>query len=455
MRSTRLLSVVAAATATTLALAPVVASARPASATAPGGHCRVHVEVPRGPVTAEQPVTIFGQLKCPAEGPTGEQVVLYDHAAINQAGFTPVATPVTTEKGGYFQFTSTFTVNTSVYVTAGSARSAPRKIRVAPVVTLLSPTEGTPLFTATGRQRKIHSVTFTGTVSPFEKGSTVVVQREESSATEEWHRVGEPEQVKEGGKFELKRNFTQPGVANLRVVVHQPRGLGAAGASAPASFVFSQPQNPGLTIQASVVGALSYGQSTTISGKVEKAAGGTPVTLLARTPHEAHFATVETAKTVGETYSFTQTPLHNTLYKVVANGHTSALLAEGVKFAVTAAAPPSTFPAGTTETFTGTVKGAKPGDPVYLERKSPSEVGYNLSEEGKLRPGATSGETTYSIERAFYGAGEADIRVLVPGDGEHLSKASEPSKVTITSSPASTLHPEAAGNGALSREPKL
>jgi hypothetical protein len=407
------------------------------------------MEVPRGPITAEEPVTIFGQLQCPGtpEESAGKQVAVYEHAA-NKAGYTLVATP-TTEKGGFYQFAPPpFNVNTVFYVTAQGARSAHRTIKVSPLVTLTSPAEGTPLFTATGRLRRIHRVIFKGTVSPNQAGSLVALQREDSPLNEEWHRVGDVGRVNQQGEYEFARYLTQPGVVNLRVVVHPPRGLGAAGASTPISYLVSQPQNPLLTIQTSV-DPLSYGQSTTISGVVAGAADKTPITLLART-HEGHFAAVATGQTVGDAYSFTQTPLQNTHYRVASGSRTSALLVEGVKFAITAAAPPSTVAAGEPLTFSGTVKGAKAGDLVYLERKAPTAVSYHVSDIGTLV--GNGDETSYSIVHAFYGPGETDIRIFVPGDGDHLSKATEPAKITVTASPASALRPEAPGNAKLPRE---
>jgi hypothetical protein len=441
MRSIKLVSA-AAALAMLLAAPATGAAARPAhSKSSSAGPCHLRMEVPRGPVAAEEPVTIFGQLKCPdPNAAVGKQVALYEHAA-NKAGYALIAT-ASTEKEGFYQFPALpLTVNSVFYVLVEGARSSHRTIRVSPIVTLASPTEGTPLFTSTGRQRR-SKVIFKGSVSPNLAGSLVAVQREDSPLNEEWHRVGNPGRVKPNGEYELARAFTQPDVVNIRVVVHPPHGLGAAGASTPISYVVSQPQNPLLTIQSSV-DPVSYGQGTTISGVVAGAADKTPVTLLARTRGGA-FAPVALGQTNGNAYSFGQVPVQTTHYRVVSGSQKSSTLVEGVKFALIPTAMPSAGAAGQPLTFSGAVKGAQPGHVVYLERKRPSAVGYHVADIGTLVGSGT--ETTYSIVHAFYGAGEIEVRVKVPGDGTHQGKATEPIKLTLAPVPASALTPEAPGN---------
>lgn len=442
MRSIKLIAALAAAS-TALALTAAGAVARPGHSKNPSssGSCHLRMQVPRSPITAEEPAAIFGQLVCPASIPVvGKQVSLYEHAA-NKGGYALVAT-ATTETGGSYKFPALpLTVNSVFYVIAEGARSAHRAIRVSPIVTLVSPTEGTPLFTATGTQRRA-KVIFKGAVSPNLAGSVVAVQREDSPLNEEWHRVGDLGKVKPNGEYELARAFAQPDVVSLRVVVHPPRGIGAAGASTPVSYVISQPQNPQLTILSSL-DPLIYGQETTISGVVKGAADKTPVTLMAA-PRGGTFAPVALGKTSGENYSFPQIPLQTTRYQVVSGAQKSSILVEGVKFAITPEPTPSTVAAGQPLTFKGAVKGAQPGHVVYLERKSPSAVNYHVSDISTLVGNGI--ETTYSIAHSFYNAGETDVRVVVPGDPAHQSKATEPIKLSVTEAPASTLKPEAPGN---------
>jgi hypothetical protein len=445
MRSIKLVFALAMA-ATALAPTTAGAVARPGHAKNPSstGHCRIRMEVPRSPIAAEESATIFGRLECPdPSAGVGKQVSLYEHAA-GKGGYSLVAT-ASTENEGFYQFPAVpLTVNSVFYVIAEGARSAHRAIRVSPIVTLVSPTEGTKLLTATGHGRRA-KVIFKGSVSPNLAGSLVAVQREDSPLNEEWHRVGNVGHVKPNGEYELVRGFSQPDVVSLRVVVHPPRGIGAAGASTPVSYVIAQPQNPLLTIESSS-DPLSYGQGTTISGVVKGAADKTPVTLLAA-PRGGKLTPVALGQTSGEGYSFPQIPLQTTRYRVVSGAQSSSTLVEGVKFAITPDPSPGTVAAGQPLTFTGSVTGAQPGHVVYLERKSPSAVNYHVADIATL---VGSGiETRYSIVHSFFGAGEIDVRVKVPGDPAHQSKAIEPIKLTITPSPASALKPEAPGNSTL------
>jgi hypothetical protein len=397
-------------------------------------------------------VTIFGQLKCPNPTETiGKQMSIYQQTA-GKGGFVLDGT-ATTESGGFYQFKPpAFSTNSVFYVLSAGAQSAHRTIRVSAAVTLASPAEGTPLLTGGGRGRSLRSVTFTGTVSPKDKGATVALQREDSPGNEEWHRIGNLGTVNEGGTYSITHIFGLPGTADIRVVVHPPRGMNAPGASTPVSYVISQPQNPLLTIQGSA-DPLSYGQTVSLSGVVSGAADKTPVTLLAHNSGGGHFAPVATGQTSGDGYAFTQTPLQNTLYEVVSAGHTSSTLVEGVKYGITATGSAPTAQAGQPLTFSGTVTGAPAGHVVYLERKGSGGIGFHVVDIGTVV--GTGIVTSYSITHAFYGAGEGEVRVKVPGDPGHLGKASELIKIAITPSPASALRPEAPGNSKLPEEVQI
>jgi hypothetical protein len=454
MRSIKLVPALAAMATTLVALAPAGASAirqpgvRHAGAL-PSGGCRIRIEVPKSPIAAEEPVTIFGALKCPKpEEALGKQLSVYEQTA-GKGGFALVGSP-TTEPGGFYQFKPLpFSTNSVFYVLYAGAQSAHRTIRVSAAVSLATPPEGTPLFTGGGRLRRAHNVvTFSGSVSPKDKGALVALQREDSTGNEEWHRIGNLSTVKEDGTYSITHIFGLPGTADIRVVVHPPRGMNAAGASTPISYVISQPQNPLLTINAAP-DPVTYGQATTISGAVAGASDKTPVTLLAHNRGGGHFVPVATGQTTGSAYTFPQTPLQNTLYQVRAAGHTSSTLVEGVKYGITATVSPPTAPAGQALLFSGTVTGALAGHVVYLERKNPGNIGFHVVDIGTLVGTGSASVTSFSILHAFYGAGEGEVRLKVPGDPGHLGKASEPTKITITPAPASALMPEAPGNSKL------
>jgi hypothetical protein len=459
MRSIKLIPALVAM-ATLCAVAPTLAAAHPArrhpakrqrSHAVAVGACHVRIQAPKGPIAAEEPITIFGALSCPtAEQAVGKQVSLYQQSA-GKGAFALVAT-ATTEAGGLFQFKPPpFSTNSVFYVLAQGAQSAHRTVRVSPAVTLASPTEGTPLFTAGGHPQRAHLVMFKGAVSAADAGAVVALQREDSTATEEWHRIGKLSHVSGNGEYAIPHVFGVPGTAELRVVVRPPRGVNAPGASDPVSFVISQPQNPLLSILGSA-DPLSYGQSVSISGVVAGAADKTPVTLMARS-RGTGFAPVATGQTTGSGYTFMQTPLENTLYRVVSGTHSSSTLVEAVRYGITAAVSTPSAPAGQALTFSGTVTGAPAGHVVYLERRRVGGIGFNVVDIGTVLGGGPL--TSYSIPHAFLGAGESEVRLKVPGDPGHGGKASAPMKITITPSPASALRPEAPGNSKLPGEGQI
>ena len=175
---------------------------------------------------------------------------------------------------------------------------------------------------------------------------------------EEWRRIGLG-QVGPGGSFSITHNFVVAGDSNIRVVV-RPFRFNTRGASEPRSYEISQAQNPQLTIQSSA-NPLAYGQPATISGTLgagtAAAVASTPVTLLARTRLQHKFAPVATGVTgAGGSYAFAaQTPQQSTFYRVTGAGKSSAVLFEGVKYVLTAAASATTAQAGQPVTFSGTV----------------------------------------------------------------------------------------------------
>ena len=451
MRSTKLLPIAAAA-AMLSALAPAGASARPASPkhSSPSGPCRVFIEVPRGPITYGDPFSLSGHLSCPKGKEPGQelgnkQVMVYKRAA-GAAGYALAGSTTTAADGAYAFPPPPFSTNSTFFVLVEGARSAHRTIRVAPLVSLTTPQEGTKLVTAGGHART--STVFTGTVRPTPledpnlNHATVTVQQESSSGNEEWRRIGNPSQVQPNGTYSIPEVFHVPGAANLRVVVHPNSRLNATGASSPVPYVISQPQNPLLAINSSV-DPLTYGESTSITGEVTQGMDKTPVTLMALT-HGGHFTPVESGQTSGPSYSFKRMPLENTFYKVVSGTRTSSILVEGVQYAITLA--PLTTTALTTSqpiTLTGTVTGATAKHTVYLERKNLSSVGFHVADIAELSaPDPVTHVSTYTFPHAFRGAGEFEIRMKVPGDPGHLGKATKPIKITVTKASASMLAPE-------------
>ena len=450
MRSIKLIPALTAA-ASLLALAPAQSYARPRAhkhATHRLLHrhaavtraCRLTLEAPTV-ITAGEKAEVFGSLICPGPAASAAltEVTILQRPARRGRRASTIAAKATVE-GGAFKFETSPTANTTYVAVAAGVHSAHKTIKVAPAVTLAQPPEGTQFLTGRGavvgaghaRSRIANQVIFKGTVNPFYPGEIVALQRENATANEEWHRIALGT-VNGKGEYAIPHVFGVPGDANLRVVAH-PRGVNATGASTAVSYVISQPQNPNLTIKASA-DPISFGQTVTLSG-VAANAGSKPVTLFAR-PRGGKFAPVATGTTQpnGE-YSFTQTPLANTVYQVTVGNTTSAALFEGVKYMLTPAPAATSVPAGSPITFTGTVSPVHAGHPIYIERQNASGVNFHVVEVGVV-----SAAGTYSISHAFLGAGVAKLRVKIPGDPENQGVASPLTSVTITPTPARLLHP--------------
>ena len=454
MRSIKLIGGLAA-TAALLALATTVASAHPASHKAAGkaGSCRVSIEVPTV-VTVGEPVTVFGVLTCPNQAnAAGQPITVYERGG-GTHGYSVAGTASTAANGSYQLSPAALATNTTFYARSGGAQSVHRVIKVQPEVTLTSPADGTQLYTRAGPfiggrrlGQRPAKVIFSGTVTPAEAGAIIVLQRENSTASEEWRRIGIGV-VGAGGSYSIAHTFAEPGDANIRVVVHSLRH-NAPAASTPLSYEISQAQNPQLTIKPST-DPISDGQSVVISGTL---AGGAkqPITLFAH-GRGGKFARVTSLMTDGAgNYMFTQAPSTSTFYQVQAAGHKSATMFEGVKYALTANVPPTNaLLASQALTITGTVSPAHAGHVVYLERRNGTGVGYHVVDVATLTAGGT-----YSIAHAFYGLGAGHLRIKVPGDPENQGVDSPLFEVNVTAAPGALITPPAPDNTKLPSEGQL
>lgn len=458
MRSIKLVPLLTAAAAL-LAMAPAGASARRASAHAHATRpCHVRLEYPRPPVPNGEAVTINGTLSCPkAISPAGHAVTLLQQSA-PKAGFASVAA-ATTEAGGAFQVvTPALTTNSIFYAVVEGAQSARRTIRVSAPITASPPTppDGAQLFTAGGHNlRKQNAVTFAGEVSSADAGAPVVLQRENATGPEDWRPI-DRSFVDSHGKYAIVHHFQVPGEANIRVLVH-PRKINAAAATSPVSYEISQAQNPALTIETSA-DPTPFDQPVTIKGVVAGAAAKTPVTLLARTAGGGPFAPVASAVTGDKgAYEFAkQTPLKNTAYKVSAASAQSAVLFQGVKYALTVSPTIGTIAAGQPVTFSGAVLPALVGHVVYLERQGALRLGWRVIDVGTVSAPANPTEAApFTIVHAFRTPGTARLRVKIPGDPGNQGAAGAPFELTVTQTPASALAPEAPGNSRLPSEGQL
>ncbi len=444
MRLHKLIPAVAAVTSL-LVLAPAAASAHKHSS--PFGRCRINIEsIAERQITAGESATVKGRVECgPSVNTSGQPVELYAHAA-GTAGFVPVQS-TTTETSGFYQFkTAPENTNTSFYVRSHGAQSGRKRLRVALQVTL-NPLAGVAEggVVETGAP---HRETFTGTISPStaDVGARVILQRENATTGEEWHRIGIG-QVMAGGTFSIPHIFRVPGDASIRVLVRSD-GLNVPSPSNELEYEISQAQNANLTINASP-DPISYGQSVMISGVLAGATTPQTVTLLARTVHQQGFAPVAQANTgAGGAYSFpAQTPVSSTLYRVRGAGQKSAVLYEGVKDVLTTEVSATTIKAGQALEFKGTVAPDHTGHVIYLERQNAMGTGYHVVQKGHVLPGSV-----YSIVHQVYVPGTKVFRVVIPGGPDNGRAVSQLFTVLVTPAPASALRTEAPGNSSQPNE---
>jgi hypothetical protein len=289
--------------------------------------CSVTLRATPAIITAGGPLSLVGTLSCPEASSAADQTVTLYQMLARSGGFYIAAT-TTTEANGTFQLSPTeLAVNSSFYVSADGAQSESTSVKVIPQVTISTPLPGTQLLAGSGRATRADAnaentgaVTFTGTVTPANAGTRVALQREDGDGA--WSRIGGGE-VNAEGQYSIAHTFYRPGRATIRVIVHS-HGLDMTAVSAPVTYQISRRRNRLLTIQASA-DPIPYGLALTITGTVAGALDA-PVTLSAQTGDGAFVKVAETVST-GDEYSFTQSPLQSTRYRVSTATASSAILA--------------------------------------------------------------------------------------------------------------------------------
>ena len=403
---------------------PVTAQAR--KHPSPNGRHNVSINVSENPVTAGDPVVIFGHLR----GPINANRVVTLWGRLNtQPRFHPVQSTTTDSHGFYVFFRQKGTVNTNRhwFVKSVGARSRTIYERVYSLVTLSGPADGSNLLTGPR-----HKVTFTGTVSPYVAGTRVWLQRHNSNgANDEWANV-QKSRVRSDGTFTFVHTFRVPGDADIRVLVQRTR-RNIASPSNVLSYQISQAQNPNLTLNTSE-DPIVFGQSVTLSG-VLKNGGGQQVLLFAKTARTGWSQIGQTTAGSDGSYSFVEMPAHNTLYQTRGGGKTSAQLFEGVRGLLTANVSATTVNAGDSVTFSGTVSPDKTGHVIYLQRQNASGNGFHNVAAGVVHAGST-----YSITRRLFSPGTFVYRVFIPGGPGNQSAASQQFAIIVNQDTAQQVN---------------
>jgi hypothetical protein len=379
----------------------------------------VSINVTPNQISSGDPLLIYGRLTGPNHA--GRPVVLF-HKIAGQPTFTPVQHG-TTDANGFYSFVraaGVVTTNRRWFARSVGADSRKVAVRVAANVSLDTP----PATVVTNQP-----VTFTGHLAPAgpHVGDRVFLQSQSGASGEGWRDIDRGK-VAAGGAFSITHRFTQPGTKSLRVVFKGDR-FNTRDTSDEADLVVQQRQNPKLTLNQSSP-SIKVGESLTLSGQLTGSGnGGKPLTLYAHENNHPYVAVATTTTASDGSYSFTQQPLHNTVFQVRgANGKPkSAQVFEGVRDTVTIAASSTSTQTGTPVAFTGTVTPDKAGHIIYLQKKGADGDWHNI-EQSHVKPGST-----YEIDRVFGAPGTKVVRVLVPGGPVNQRGVSDP--VTITVAP--------------------
>ncbi len=388
-------------------------------------HCSVSLEAPQTLVAGE-PLTVTGRLTCDeASESAGAAVQIFSRAA-GTHGFEEAANATTAEDGTFAASVSPPEGNAYLYARSGRARSPREPVRILPVVTLAGPAHGAVLPLSTHHGRALSPIHFSGTVSPVDAGARVTLQRERPLGSGAWRPVA-VSRVAEDGSFAFTRSFHAPGTLLLRAFVHH-HAHHLPSISETLGYQVAQADATALTISLTPE-LVPYGQAVTIAGRRPGGAGST-VTLYARSDGGDSSPVASTTTTEGGAYTFTQTPLRNTEYRVTSGTQSSVALRAQVTFALTAVASATEVAAGEGPTITGTVAPASPGSHVFLLRV-PAPPGVRMETLGYSTVGPGS---EYAIAVPPAPAGAATYRVRIARVNGGL-RAALSAPVVITTAP--------------------
>jgi hypothetical protein len=230
--------------------------------------------------------------------------------------------------------------------------------------------------------------------------------------------------VKIGGNFAIFHRFGTPGSRTVRVLLPADR-FNLQSSSSPTSIDIQQAQNPRFTLVPSA-SSIVVGASVTLAGKIAAPnAANAPVTLYSKDATHGYRPVASTTSGADGSYSFTQTPIYNTIYQARSGARRhSAMVNVGVHDAVSVTPSATTATVGTRITFTGTVAPPKAGHIIYLQRLG-DDGAFHTIEVGRVGPGSS-----YTLAHTVTSAGTKVFRVLVPGGPFNQRGLS--SQVTLT-----------------------
>jgi len=384
-------------------------------------------------ILAGQGVLIYGALR----GSDDANQPIYLYHRINPAARFTLIGRTTTNADGFYEFVRADGIVNSNrnWFVLGPDGTHSRTVHewVSPIVTLsTSTTSG-----LTGQP-----VTFTGNVFPDHPNQRVFLQEQDSASGTAWHTIAVG-MTDSSSNFSISHTFKLPGDYTLRAFFpRDPRNI--AGESSVLTIPVQQAENSQFTINASAP-LIADGTSETISGTLYQTGSTTagqpnvPVTLYGRQWGHS-FKVLATGSTdANGNYTFTQTPLHNSVYMVKTSTGTVVATAElfiGVQDTVTINTSATTSTVGGSVTVSGTVAPDHVGHVVNLQRQTPNGNWVNVAS------GAVTTGSTYSFSYTFGQAGTYVLRAQVPGGPVNVGGASSATTITVSGiAPVTSLPP--------------
>ncbi len=376
-------------------------------------------------------VLIYGQL----HGSDVADQTIYLYHEIAPATRYTIISKTTTNADGYYEFTRAEGVvvsNRNWYVTGPNlAHSRTFHERVSSTLTLSESTAAT----TTGQK-----VLFSGTVSPGHPHQQVDIQTQDSTTGSGWRTVATGS-TNAGSTFDIAHAFRDGGDYTVRALLPgDARNI--AGSSDSSTLEVQQTQNPSFTINSSAP-AITVGSSATISGTLYQGSSTTtpeasaPVELYARSNGGA-FTAIASATTGSDgSYSFSEAPVNNTVYKVETTAtpvRRTASLYEAVAESVSMTPSATSTMVGTAVSFSGGVTPDHTGHSVYLQIQT-AKGGWQDVAESTLTSGSR-----YSFSYRFGQPSTYTVRARIFGGPENVGAASTPVTVTVAGdAPASSL----------------
>lgn len=269
-----------------------------------------------------------------------------------------------------------------------------------------------------------HKVVFKGTITPVHVHETVRLQEQGSLYGDTWHTIATTKSTS-AGAFTLRKRFSVPNNYTLRAEVGSD-ARNIASSSDSVTLNVQQKENPDFTLNTSAP-IIAEGSSADLSGLLSAATSTPTAVELYSSTAGGKFKKVTGGTTgLGGSYSFTVSPVHNTVYQVrSAKAHTSKLY-EGVADVISPDYSTLAPTLGSAITVTGTVSPSKDGHWIYLQELRPSGAWATIV-GGKVTTGSA-----FSLSYAFGQAGTYTVRVRIFGGPENVGGASTPTVITVS-----------------------